>query len=81
MVCIYDTHVSFCIISLTHISLESFLWDIGKQCKPDQTPQIAASDLDLHCLLTESLIKLWKNTTNNPKIGNGLVGQYEISLA
>ena len=26
-------------------------WDIGKQCRPDQTPHNAASGHDLHCLL------------------------------
>ena len=23
-----------CVATLTHINLESFLWDIGKQCRP-----------------------------------------------
>ena len=36
---------------LTHISLVSFLWDIGKQ-------QNAASDQVLHCLLTEVSFKI-----------------------
>ena len=26
-------------------------WEIGKQCRPDQTPQNAKSDLGLHCIL------------------------------
>ena len=43
-----------------------FLWDIDKQADPDQMPRNAASDLGLHCLLTDSsfriLIKM-KNTT------------------
>ena len=44
---------------LTHISLASFLWDIGnKQWRPLQTPQNAASDQGLHCLLTECSIKI-----------------------
>ena len=49
--------VPFCTVNhsctLTHISLVSFLWDRGKQCRPDQTPQNAASDQGLYCLLTE----------------------------
>ena len=40
--------------SLAHISLASFLWDIGTNwADPDLTPQYAASDQGLHCLLTE----------------------------
>ena len=35
---------------LTHLSLAYHKSDIGKQCKPDQTPLNAASDLGLHCL-------------------------------
>ena len=38
-------------ILLTHISLASFLWDIGKQCKTRS--DAAASDQILHCLLTD----------------------------
>ena len=38
---------------LTHTSLASFSLDIDKQCKPDQTPQKAASDQVLHSLLTK----------------------------
>ena len=53
---------------LTHISLSLLFWDLGKQCRPDQTPQnaasgpvqtpqnaasgSAASNQDLYCLLT-----------------------------
>ena len=46
------------IVPLTHTSLASHFWDIGKQCRPrsdaadrGQT-QNAASDQGLHCLLT-----------------------------
>ena len=55
---------------LTHISLASFLWDIAKSAKPDQTRQNVASDQDLHCLLTEVPFKILnnnkKNTTQHP---------------
>ena len=44
--------------ALTHISLASFLWDIGQSAKPDQTPQNAASNQVLHCLLTEVSFKI-----------------------
>ena len=37
---------------LTHISLVSFLWDIGKQCGPRPDAAFAASDKSLHCFLT-----------------------------
>ena len=44
---------------------------VGKQRKPDQTPQNVASDLIrvIHCLLTESSIKIeikLKNTFQQP---------------
>ena len=42
------------------LSIGSFLWDIGKQCKSDQTPQHAASDQFFHCLLTEVSFKISK---------------------
>ena len=38
--------------TLTHLWLASHFWDLSKQCRPDQMPQNAASDLSLHCLLT-----------------------------
>ena len=38
---------------LTHISMASFLCDIGKQSCPDQLPQNAAFDQVLHCVLIE----------------------------
>ena len=40
-------------ICLTHISLVSFLWDIGKQCRPRSDATSVASDQGLPCLLTE----------------------------
>ena len=45
-------------VCAVNISLASFLWDVDKQCRPDQMPQNAASDQGLHCLLTESSIKI-----------------------
>ena len=36
---------------LTHISLASLLWDIGKSVEPDQMPQNVESDQVLHPLL------------------------------
>ena len=38
---------------LTHKSLASHLWGIGKQCRPRSDAHYAASDQGLHCLLTE----------------------------
>ena len=43
---------------LTHISLASFLWDIGKECRPRPDAQNMASDQGLHCLLTKYSIKI-----------------------
>ena len=40
---------------LTHISLASHVWDIGKQCTPRSD---AASDQGLHCLLIGISIKI-----------------------
>ena len=45
---------------------------------PDQTLHNAVSDQELHCLLTESSIKIWKKKIKKyhptpPKIGNGLL--------
>ena len=42
---------------LTHISLVSHFWDEGNSADPDQSPQDAASDQGLHCLLTGISIK------------------------
>ena len=44
---------------LTHVSLASFLWDIGKLCRP-RSDDNAASDQGLHCLLTECSNKFEK---------------------
>ena len=42
-----------------HVSLASFLLDIGKiSAEPDQIPQKVASDQDLHGLLTEYSLKI-----------------------
>ena len=38
--------------TLTHISLASHFWDLGKQCRPRSDAADAASDQGLHCLLT-----------------------------
>ena len=48
--------ISMCVFMwpLTHLSLASLLWDIGKQhIAPDVTPQNAASHPGLFCLLRE----------------------------
>ena len=42
-----------------HVSLVSFLWDIGKQDIPDVTSQNAASHLGLLCLLTRKSSKIY----------------------
>ena len=39
-------------LGLTYVSLASFLWDIGKMCRP-RSDNNAASDWGLHSLLTE----------------------------
>ena len=47
-------------VVLTHISLASHFWDIGKHCNiadPEQTSQNAASDQGLHCLLMRISLK------------------------
>ena len=48
------------IFNIAHISLPSFLWDIGKQRIPrsDATAQNVASDQGMHCLLTECSFKI-----------------------
>ena len=56
---------------LTHISLASFLLDVGKKCRlrPDAAAQSAASGQGLHFLLAECSIKIlikMKNTTQHP---------------
>ena len=38
--------------------LESFLWYIGKPCRPRSDAKNVASDLGLHCLLTKC--SMWK---------------------
>ena len=50
----------------------SFLWGTVNSADPDQTPHDAASDLDLHCLLTACSIKIKKKLTN-PLHGNRLI--------
>ena len=45
-------------IKLTHISIAYFLWDISKQCSSRSDAANAASDQDLHCLLTECSVKI-----------------------
>ena len=44
-------------VTLTHISLASFLWDIGKQCKTISDVKNSASDQVLHCRLIEVSFK------------------------
>ena len=48
--------------NLTHISLASHFWDIGKQLRPKS--ENAASNQDVHCLLTgisiQNMIKMEK---------------------
>ena len=45
-------------IILTDISLVSHFWDLGRSADPDQTPQNAASDQGLHCLLAGISIQI-----------------------
>ena len=61
---------------LTQISLASLFGTYANSADPDQTPQDAASDQGLHCLLTENYnknkIKI-ENTPDISKFGNGLI--------
>ena len=43
-------------VTLTHISLASFVRDIGKQCRPRSDN----ADQDLYHLLTSNSIKIWR---------------------
>ena len=56
--------------SLTHISLASFLWVIGKRIATDMTPQNAASHLGLFYLLNlfhrKMKTKMNQSRTNGP---------------
>ena len=48
-------------VNLTHISLGSFLWDIGKQCKTRSDAAkcgVSVSDQVLHFLQTEVSFKI-----------------------
>ena len=57
-------HNMWRLIRFSTVSLQKFLINlnknesIGKQCRPDQPPQNAASDQVLHCLLTEVSFKI-----------------------
>ena len=53
-----QTSISEIAHNLTHISLASFLRDIGNSTDSDQTPHSAASDQGLRCLRTECSIKI-----------------------
>ena len=47
---------------LTHLSVASFCGTKSNSAYPDQIPQNAVSDQDIHCLLTEiSIIFFFKN--------------------
>ena len=46
------------LLDITHISITSILWDIGKQKRVDQKAQNVVSDQVLHCLLTECAFKI-----------------------
>ena len=50
------------VLLLTHISLASLLWDLGKQCRPRSDAAERASYQGLHCLLTGISIRnqKWK---------------------
>ena len=49
---------NFKILILTHISLAYFRGKLANRADPDQTPQNAASDQGLHCLLTACSITI-----------------------
>ena len=52
---------------LTNISIASILWDIDKQCRPDQTPHNAASGQVIYCLLTECFVFVLLVFVQSPK--------------
>ena len=57
------------IVCLAHISLGCFYGtyaNIADLDQTDQTPHNAVSDQELHCLLTESSIKIWKKYHQTP---------------
>ena len=54
---------------LTHINLMSFLWDIGKQCRPRSETSQTRRLISLNSLLIECSITIWmkmKNTYQQP---------------
>ena len=53
------------------ISLASFLWDVGKQCKT-RSDAVSSSPLFAYRVSLKFEQK-WKIPTNNSKIGNGLI--------
>ena len=53
----YRYKLSFYIL-LAHISLASFLWDIGKQYKTRSDAANTASDQVVHCLLTQVCLEI-----------------------
>ena len=55
------------VFSVVHISLASFFVTKAKSADPGQTPQNAASDQGLHCLLTELSIEILINMKNPPQ--------------
>ena len=63
-------------IHLAHISLASFLWDIGKQYKTRSVAAKRGVWLGSKLFAIWNFFYIWikmKNTTSYPKIGNGLV--------
>ena len=74
MKAIFSINVALCI--LTHISIVSLFWDLGKQCKPISDAAEHGADQGLHCLLAGNSIKnkiKIDNAPDTPKLGNGLV--------
>ena len=56
---LFHVNSVFLVKILTHISLlRPFCGTSANSAKPDQTPQHAASDQVLHCLLTEVFSKI-----------------------
>ena len=61
------------VLLLTHISLASYFWDIGKQYRPrwDAAERGVSSESTLFAY--RYFYKKWKNTPDSPKIESGLV--------
>ena len=60
-------------VAITHISLATLVWDLGKQCRPrSDAAERSVYTVCFQEFLFEMKLK-WKSTPDTPKIRNGLV--------